>query len=238
MLDRSTQTSLDSAQTCWYAPRVEERLRLAVVADHSSLRTWPGHAALGRADFGVIGQVADDAGRGVRHMFPPWGSMLRGYRPAVSRPGWLLPPGSCGSIGPGSASFATRNPKLHPVLVELPHLLTLFRLPGRAVCPALGTRGRWTPWHAEIPPGGKRLSQRTRPVPDQVADRGRLGCRAGWRRLRPGSGMPGTVRPAPSTLDAVGERGPPPRGPHVGPPEPPESVSAQSVLEVTRRLCK
>src|SRR5215211_6702418 len=26
-------------------------------------------------------------------------------------------------------------------------------LPGRAVCPALGTGGRWTPWHAERAPG-------------------------------------------------------------------------------------
>src|SRR5215212_8353674 len=26
-------------------------------------------------------------------------------------------------------------------------------LPGRAVCPALGTGGRWTPWHALRPPG-------------------------------------------------------------------------------------
>jgi hypothetical protein len=28
-----------------------------------------------------------------------------------------------------------------------------FLLPGRAVCPALGTGGRWTPWHATRPPG-------------------------------------------------------------------------------------
>src|SRR5918992_3400455 len=26
-------------------------------------------------------------------------------------------------------------------------------MPGRAVCPALGTGRRWTPWHAERPPG-------------------------------------------------------------------------------------
>jgi hypothetical protein len=36
-------------------------------------------------------------------------------------------------------------------------------MPGRADCPALETGGRWTPWHATRPPGGKRRSQRSRP---------------------------------------------------------------------------
>src|SRR5215218_5755088 len=44
--------------------------------------------------------------------------------------------------------------------VRLPAKLTAasamgwpFPLPGRAVCPALGPGGRWTPWHAKRAPG-------------------------------------------------------------------------------------
>jgi hypothetical protein len=79
-------------------------------------------------------------------------------------------------------------------------------LPGRAVCPALepgdgGHRGR--------PPGHQ--GQATEPTklapPGQAAGAGRLGCRVGWRRSRLGVGHASTVRPAPSTLGVVGERG-------------------------------
>src|SRR5512133_3759456 len=79
-------------------------------------------------------------------------------------------------------------------------------MPGRAVCPALGTGGRWTPWHAERPPGAS----------DRANEAGYgSGCRAGsaqvpgWlvERLRLGVGHASTVRPDPSTLGAVGERG-------------------------------
>jgi hypothetical protein len=77
--------------------------------------------------------------------------------------------------------------QLQPVLLELPHACP-FRFPGRAVCPALGTGGRWTPWHAERPPGAS----------DGANELGRfwirlpsgLGCRVDWRRLWLGSGMP------------------------------------------------
>jgi hypothetical protein len=42
---------------------------------------------------------------------------------------------------------------------------------------------------------------------DQLPADGRLRCRVGWRRLRLGVGHASTVRPDPSTLGAVGERG-------------------------------
>jgi hypothetical protein len=54
---------------------------------------------------------------------------------------------------------------------------------------------------------GKRWSQRSRPRLDQVAGRGRLRIRLGWRRLRLEVGHASTVRPDPSTLGVVGERG-------------------------------
>src|SRR5512133_253811 len=54
---------------------------------------------------------------------------------------------------------------------------------------------------------GKRQSQRSRPW-IKIAGCGRLRCRVGWwGACGWGSGMPGTVRPDPSTLGAVGERG-------------------------------
>jgi hypothetical protein len=69
-------------------------------------------------------------------------------------------------------------------------------MPGRAVCPALGPGGRWTPWHAENP-RGKRWSQRSRPCMRSPAV-GRLGCRVGWStRLRLGAGMPAPSGPIP-----------------------------------------
>jgi hypothetical protein len=60
---------------------------------------------------------------------------------------------------------------------------------GRAVCPALGPGGRWTPWHAPGPPGAS--DEATKSAIDQ-------GCRACSvqvpgrlvERLRLGSGMP------------------------------------------------
>src|SRR5829696_7474919 len=80
-------------------------------------------------------------------------------------------------------------------------------MPGRAVCPALGTGGRWTPWHAERPPGASSGANEVGPT--------RSSCRAGsaqepsWlrKRLRLGVGYASTVRPDPSTLGVVGERG-------------------------------
>jgi hypothetical protein len=54
---------------------------------------------------------------------------------------------------------------------------------------------------------GKQQSQRSRPALHEVAGRGRLRSRVGWRRLRLGVGHASTVRPDPSTLGVVGERG-------------------------------
>jgi hypothetical protein len=55
---------------------------------------------------------------------------------------------------------------------------------------------------------GKRQSQRSRPVLDQVAERARPRSRVGWwSGLRLGGGHASPVRPDPSTLGAVGERG-------------------------------
>src|SRR5215218_5921264 len=44
-----------------------------------------------------------------------------------------------------------------------------FLLPGRAVCPALGTGGRWTPWHAARPPGASDRATKSALL-DQAAD--------------------------------------------------------------------
>jgi hypothetical protein len=76
----------------------------------------------------------------------------------------------------------------------------------RAVCPALGPGGRWTPRHAERAPGAS----------DRANEVGHgSGCRAwsaqvpGWlvECLRLGVGHASTVRPDPSTRGVVGERG-------------------------------
>src|SRR5215212_183907 len=70
-------------------------------------------------------------------------------------------------------------------------------MPGRAVCPALGTGGRWTPWHAERPPGASDRANEVGPT-GSTAEHGRLGCRVGWwGACGWGSGMPSTVRPDP-----------------------------------------
>jgi hypothetical protein len=53
--------------------------------------------------------------------------------------------------------------QLQPVPLELPHACP-FLLPGRAVCPALGTGGRWTPWHAERPPGASDEANEVGPM--------------------------------------------------------------------------
>ena len=64
-----------------------------------------------------------------------------------------------------------------------------FLLPGRAVCPAPGTGGRWTPWPAERAPG--QAVEPTKSAIDQIAERARLGCRVGWRAACGwGMGMP------------------------------------------------
>src|SRR5215211_8816174 len=52
-------------------------------------------------------------------------------------------------------------------------------LPGRAVCPALGPGGRWTPWHAARPPGASDGANEVGHGSGLPA-MGRLGCRVGW----------------------------------------------------------
>src|SRR4030095_10983334 len=96
--------------------------------------------------------------------------------------------------------------QLQPVLLELPHVCP-FLVPGRAVCPALGTGGRWTPWHAERAPGASDGANEVGPA-RSTAGCGRLGCRLGWwSACGWGSGMPAPSGQITSTLGEVGERG-------------------------------
>src|SRR5215211_2861448 len=99
--------------------------------------------------------------------------------------------------------------------------------------PALGPGGRWTPRHAT---GRQRqATEPTKSAIDQVAGHGSARV-PGWlvECLRLGVGHASTVRPDPSTLGRGGRTRLPPRGPLVDRLKPPESVSAQSVLAVTR----
>jgi hypothetical protein len=77
--------------------------------------------------------------------------------------------------------------QLQPVLFELPNAGLL--VPGRAVCPALGPGGRWTPRHAARPPGASDEANEVghgspcRPMVGSGAEL--VGGACGW-----GSGMP------------------------------------------------
>jgi Transposase IS116/IS110/IS902 family len=89
-----------------------------------------------------------------------------------------------------------------------------FLLPGRAVCP--WNRGTVDTVACRETARGKRWSQRSRPC---IRTAGRWPARLpSWlvECLRLGVRHACTVRPAPSTLGMVGERGPP-RGPLAGP---------------------
>ena len=81
-----------------------------------------------------------------------------------------------------------------------------FLLPGRAVCLPLDPGGGG---HRGMPPG--RQGQATEPTRsarlDQTAGRGRSGAGLVGGRLRLGVGHASTVRPDPSTLGVVGDRG-------------------------------
>src|SRR4029453_2057419 len=73
---------------------------------------------------------------------------------------------------------------------RLGHAASLLRMPGRAVCPALGTGGRWTPWHAKRTPGQAMEPTKSAHLdqPPAVAGSGAGlvgGGACGW-----GSGMP------------------------------------------------
>jgi hypothetical protein len=59
-------------------------------------------------------------------------------------------------------------------------------MPGRAVCSARGPGGRWTPWHAKRAPAASGGANEV--GHESTAERARLGCRVGWRRLRLGVG--------------------------------------------------
>jgi hypothetical protein len=62
------------------------------------------------------------------------------------------------------------------------------------------------PWHAERPPGASGGANEVGHA-IKTAEWARLRSRVGWRRLRLGVGHASTVRPDPSTLGVVGERG-------------------------------
>jgi hypothetical protein len=100
---------------------------------------------------------------------------------------------------------------------RLGHGASLLGLSGWAVCPALGPGGRWVPWHATRPPGASGGANEVDPT-GSTAERGSARV-PGWlvECLRLGSGMPGTVRPAPSTPERGRRARLPPRGPLAGP---------------------
>jgi hypothetical protein len=78
-------------------------------------------------------------------------------------------------------------------------------MPGRAACPALEPRGRWTPRHAERPQ--PQATEPTKSALDQAAERARLRGQVGWRRLRLGVGHARDRPASPSTPGVVGDRG-------------------------------
>ena len=130
----------------------------------------------------------------------PAGAPCPGARP-LPRPRRLRPGGGSGGAGRGGVS--PRGGQLQPLLLDRPHAGLL--LPGRAVCPALGTRGTVD---TVARPKAARASDEANEVGhgSRLPSRARLGCRVGWRRLRLGVGHASTLRPAPSTLGAGGER--------------------------------
>src|SRR4030095_10453667 len=113
--------------------------------------------------------------------------------------GRVIPASVCRSSG----SSVRLPAKLTPASV----MVCPFLVPGRAVCPALGPGGRWNRGMPQ-----DHQEQATEPTKsarlDQVADRGRLGCRVGWStRLRLGGGEASTVPPDPPPPGAGGGRG-------------------------------
>jgi hypothetical protein len=151
-------------------------------------------AALRQGLRGVLGLVApDDHGEERRLLLPP-----TGYRHPEH--------------GPGDATLGVADLGLVGEVAGeadgcLGHGPALLGLSGRAVCPALGTGGRWTPWHAARPPGASGGVNEVGPT-GSTADRWSARV-PGWlaERLRLGVGHASTVLPDPSTLGVVGERG-------------------------------
>src|SRR5512132_345057 len=80
-------------------------------------------------------------------------------------------------------------------------------MPGRPVCPALGPGGWWTPWHAKRPAGARGganevgLHEGRRPMAGSGAGL------VGGALAAGGVGHASPVRPDPSTMGVVGERG-------------------------------
>src|SRR5215218_8558779 len=93
-------------------------------------------------------------------------------------------------------------------------------MPGRAVCPALGTGGRWTPWHAERAPGASGGANEVGHVSGLPAVAGSGAGLVGGALAAGGRAC--QHRPARSLHPGRGGRTRlPPRGPLAGPPEAP-----------------
>src|SRR4029453_19215269 len=116
------------------------------------------------------------------------------------------PPGVVGSGGAGSGGFSPLGCPA-PASPVRTAACCPFLLPGRAVCPALGTGGRWTPWHANRPPGASGGANEVGPFWIRLPAVAGSGAGLVGGRLRLGVGHASTVRPDPSTLGVVGERG-------------------------------
>jgi len=99
--------------------------------------------------------------------------------------------------------------ELQPVLLELPHVCPFLNA-WPVGLPCAWTRGTVATVACRKSTRGKRYSQRSRPS-GQARRPWRARVPGWWGACGWGSGMPSTVRPDPSTLGVVGERGSPPR---------------------------
>jgi hypothetical protein len=148
----------------------------------------------------VVGrQLLRPAGRTARHPRPA--SLLASASwPQGSGPAWDWPSSGLG-VGPAPTN-----------LVGLSATWCWLLMSGRAVCPALGPGGRWTPWHATRPPGASGGvnevgAPRSRCRPSAAQDPAWL---VGRLRLGVGHAIYRSARSL--HPGAVGEQGSPPRG--------------------------
>jgi hypothetical protein len=108
-----------------------------------------------------------------------------------------------------------------------------FLLPGRAVCPALGPGGRWTPWHAESAPGASDRANEVGPT-GSTADRWSARV-PGWLAALAAGGRACQHRPARSLHPGRGGRTRlPPQGPLAGPRQASAGVRTLSIRGVRR----